>query len=117
MTLLSAVGGLLLAGPAGAVSALLGGGIGTLASLVQVAVAFRPAASREPASVLGRLFRGEALKLLVTAGLFALILMNVVVVFGAMIAGFGATLLVFWAALLLSPGDALAGGTGRQERE
>lgn len=113
VTLLSAAGGLLLAGTAGAVSALLGGGIGTLASLVQVAGTFRTGASREPAKILGRLYRGEAFKLLITAGLFALVLTNVEVVFGAMIGGFGATLLVFWAALVAGPGDALAGGPQR----
>ena len=113
VTLLSAVAGLLLAGTAGAVSAFLGGGIGTLASLVQVAVTFRPGASKEPAKILGRLFRGEAFKLLITAGLFALVLTNVEVVFGAMIGGFGATLLVFWAALAASSGDALSGGLQR----
>ena len=114
VALLACAAGLLLVGTAGAVSALLGGGIGTLASLVQVAGAFRPGASREPAKIFGRLFRGEAFKLLMTAGLFALVLMNVEVVFGAMIGGFGATLLVFWAALLRGTGDALAGGAGRQ---
>ena len=117
VTLLGAAGGLLLAGTAGSVSAFLGGGIGTLASLVQVAGTFRPGASREPAKILGRLFRGEAFKLLTAAGLFALVLMNVEVVFGAMIGGFGATLLVFWAALLRGTGDALAGGIGRQGRK
>ena len=113
VTLLSAGAGLLLAGTAGAVSALLGGGIGTLASLVQVAGTFRTGASRKPAKILGRLYRGEAFKLLITAGLFALVLTNVEVVFGAMIGGFGATLLVFWAALVAGPGDALAGGPQR----
>lgn len=103
----------MLAGTAGAVSALLGGGIGTLASLAQVAGTFRTGASREPAKILGRLYRGEAFKLLITAGLFALVLTNVEVVFGAMIGGFGATLLVFWAALVAGPGDALAGGPQR----
>ncbi len=113
VTLLSAGAGLLLAGTAGGVSALLGGGIGTLASLAQVAGTFRTGASREPAKILGRLYRGEAFKLLITAGLFALVLTNVEVVFGAMIGGFGATLLVFWAALVAGPGDALAGGPQR----
>lgn len=110
VTLLATAGGLLLAGTAAAVSAFLGGGIGTVASLAQVAGTFRTGASREPSKILGRLFRGEAFKLLVTAGLFALVLTSMEVVFGAMIGGFGATLLVFWAALIFGPGDALAGG-------
>ena len=117
VTLLSAGAGLLLAGTAGAVSALLGGGIGTLASLAQVAGTFRTGASREPAKILGRLYLGEAFKLLLTAGLFALVLTNVEVVFGAMIGGFGATLLVFWAALVAGPGDALAGGPAPTDRK
>ena len=117
VTLLAAGGGLLLAGTAGAISALLGGGIGTLASLAQVAGTFRTGASREPAKILGRLYRGEAFKLLITAGLFALVLTNVEVVFGAMIGGFGATLLVFWAALVAGPGDALAGGQPPPDRK
>ncbi len=117
VTLLVAGAGLLLAGTAGGISAFLGGGIGTLASLAQVAGAFRTGASREPAKILARLYRGEAFKLLITAGLFALVLTNVEVVFGAMIGGFGATLLVFWAALVISTGDALAGGVQRPGRK
>ena len=113
VTLLAAAGGLLLAGVAGAVSAFLGGGIATLACLVQVAGTFRTGASTESAKVLGRLYRGEAFKLLVTAALFALVLTSMEVVFVAMIGGFGATLLVFWAALVFSPFDALAGGPNR----
>ena len=46
-----------------------------------------------------------------------MVLMNVEVVFGAMIGGFAATLLVFWAALLRGAGDSLAGGTGQQGRK
>ena len=116
-TLLSAGAGLLLAGPQAAVSALLGGGIATFASLVMVAGAFRPGASREPAKILGRLYRAEAFKLLITVGLLAVVLMSMEVVFGAMIGGFAATLLVFWAALLFGPGDALARGAPRPGRK
>ncbi len=105
-----------MAGAAGAISALLGGGVGTLASLVQVAGMFRPGASREPSKILGRLYRGQAFKLLLTAGLFALVLTSTEVVFGAMIGGFAATLLVFWAALIVGPGGALAGGLERSGR-
>ncbi len=102
VALLCALAGWLLAGPHAAVSALIGGGIGTLASFVQVAGTFRPGASRKPERILGRLYRGEAFKLLVTAGLFAFVLMSMEVAFGAMIGGFAATLLIFWAALLWS---------------
>ena len=110
VTLLSAGGGLLLAGSGGAVAALLGGGIGTLANLVLVAGMFRPGASEEPARILGRLYRGEAFKLLLTAALFAWVLMSMEVVFGAMLGGFAATLLVYWVALLWPPGASPGAG-------
>ena len=110
ITLLSAGVGLLLAGSEGAVSALLGGGIGTLANLVLVAGLFRPGASEEPTRILGRLYRGEAFKLLLTAALFAWVLMSMEVVFGAMLGGFAATLLVYWVALLWPPGASPGAG-------
>lgn len=110
VALLSAGAALLLAGSEAAVSALLGGGIGTVANLAPAAGAFRAGASREPAKFLGRLYRGEAFKLLIAAGLFALVLMSMEVVFAAMIGGFAATLLVFWAALLWHPGERPVGG-------
>ena len=102
VALLCGLAGWLLAGSHAAVSALMGGGIGALASFVQVAGTFRPGASREPERIVGRLYRGGALKLLVTAGLFACVLMSMEVAFGAMIGGFAATFLVYWTALLWS---------------
>ena len=109
--------GWFLAGPHEAASALMGGGIGTLASFVQVAGAFRRGASRKPERILGRLYRGEALKLLVTAGLFACVLMSVEVSFGAMISSFAATFLVYWAALLWSSSAFLGPGPTRESRK
>ena len=110
--LLSSGIGLLLAGLDVALSALLGGGIGTFASLVLVVGAFRPGASREPAKILGRLYLGEAFKLLITVVLFAWVLMSVEVVFVAMIGGFASTLLVYWAALLWTSGAIPGAGPG-----
>ena len=113
VALLSSAVGWLLAGSGAAVSALMGGGIGTLASFVAAASAFRPGASREPAKILGRLYRGEAFKLVVTAGLFAWVLMSMETDFGAMMGGFAATLLVYWGALLRSPGPTVSAGLQR----
>ena len=102
VTLLVATAGLLLGGSKAGVSALLGGGIGSLASLYMVVSMFRLGANTEPEKILGRVYRGEFYKLVLTAGLFALVLMSMDVSFGAMLGGFAATLLVYWLALLRS---------------
>ncbi len=102
VTLLAATAGLLLGGSRAGVSALLGGGIGSLASLYMVVSMFRLGANTEPEKILGRVYRGEFYKLVLTAGLFALVLMSMDVSFGAMLGGFAATLLVYWLALLRS---------------
>ena len=102
VTLLAATAGLLLGGSRAGVSALLGGGIGSLASLYMVVSMFRLGANTAPEKILGRVYRGEFYKLVLTAGLFALVLMSMDVSFGAMLSGFAATLLVYWLALLRS---------------
>ena len=109
VTLLISAAGLLLGGPRTAVSALMGGGIGTLASLCMVLSLFRPGANTEPEKIMGRVYRGEFYKLAVTAALFGLVLVSMEVAFGPMLGGFAATLLVYWVALLRSqdtPGQA-----------
>ena len=103
VTLLSSAAGLLLGGSRAALSALMGGGIGTLASLYMVVSTFRLGKNTEPTKILGRLYRGEFYKLVITAGLFGLVLVSMEVSFGPMIGGFAATLLVYWVALLRSP--------------
>ena len=85
VTLLVATAGLLLEGSRAGVSAFLGGGIGSLASLYMVVSMFRLGANTEPEKILGRVYRGEFYKLVLTAGLFALVLMSMDVSFGAML--------------------------------
>lgn len=96
--LVSAVGWL-LGGPRVFVSALVGGGIGALASLAMVVSMFRLSASAEPSRILRRVYRAELYKFVITVGLFSLVLLNMDVSFGAMLGGFAATLAVYWVAL------------------
>ena len=103
ITLSISAAGLLLGGPRAGISALMGGGIGTLASLYMVVSMFRVGASTEPKKIISRVYRGEFYKLVITAGLFALVLLSIEVSFGPMLGCFAATLLVYWVALLRSP--------------
>ena len=102
ITLSISAAGLLLGGPRAGVSALMGGGIGTLASLCMVVSMFRLSASTGPEKIISRVYRGEFYKLVITAGLFALVLLSIEVSFGPMLGCFAATLLVYWVALLRS---------------
>ena len=99
ITLLVSLAGWLWGGPRAFVSALIGGGIGTVASLYMVVSIFRLGASAEPAKILRRVYRAEFYKFVITAGLFTLVLLNMDVSFGAMLGGFAATFVVYWAAL------------------
>lgn len=103
VTLLISAAGLLLGGARAGVSALMGGGIGTLASLYMVVSMFRLGANTEPEKIIARVYRGEFFKLVITAGLFGLVLVSIDVSFGPMLGCFAATFLVYWAALLRSP--------------
>ena len=99
IALLASAAGWLLGGPRASVSALVGGGIGALASLSMVVSTFGLSASAEPARILRRVYRAELYKFVITVGLFSLVLLNMDVSFGAMLGGFAATLSVYWAAL------------------
>jgi ATP synthase protein I len=102
-TLLISAVGFLMGGPRTAISALMGGGIGTLGSLCMVVSIFRLGEDVEPETILKRVYRGEFLKLALTVVLFGLVLKSIEVSFGAMLGCFAVTLLVYWAALLRSP--------------
>jgi len=101
LTLLVSAASLLLGGSKAGVSAFMGGCIGTLASLYMVVSMFRLGKGAEPAKILHRVYRGEFYKLAVTAALFALVLSSMEVSFGAMLSGFAATLIAYWAVLRL----------------
>ena len=98
VTLLAALVCLLVEGESGAISALLGGGIGTAASLAMAAIAF----GRTPRSallILVTFFLGELVKLVLMIGLFLAAWHWMHPSPGAMFAAYGATFLVYWVAL------------------
>jgi len=88
-----------LAGAGAALSALLGGGIATAGSLAMAGLVFTGALGNAQ-RIVAAFYAGEALKLVVVATLFVVVLRTVKVVPLAMLAGFAATYLVYWIALL-----------------
>lgn len=105
-----AAGALWVAGTAAAVSALLGGIIATAGSLAMAALVF---GGRDGSAerALGAFYVGEVVKLAVVVVLFVAVLKLVRVVPLALFAGFAATYLVHWIALV----SALpAAGSGRR---
>ncbi len=105
ITLLVSAAGLFLGGSRAGVSALLGGAIGTLASLYVALITFRLDADAEPTKILRRVVRGEFYKIVITAGLFSLVLLSMDVSFGLMLGGFAATFVVYWVVLLVRFSD------------
>jgi len=98
VTLIVALCFLGMAGGKAALSALLGGGIATVGSLAMVGLVFAGAAANAHRMV-AAFYAGEAAKLAIVVVLFVVVLRTVKVVPLAMLAGFGATYLVYWIAL------------------
>lgn len=96
----SVVAGLFLffSGAPTAQSALLGGGIGVMATLAMVVVAFRPVGG-DPKRIARGFYRGEAVKLGVTVLLFALALKFFAIAAAPFFVAYIATFLVYWIAL------------------
>ena len=88
-----------IAGGEAAWSALLGGGIATLGSVAMVALVFAGAAANAQ-RIVAAFYTGEAVKLAVVVVLFVVVLRAVRVAPLAMLAGFAATYLVYWIALV-----------------
>jgi ATP synthase protein I len=82
-----------------AVSALLGGGISSTASLAMALVGFGRQAATDPRRALQTFFVGEAAKVGVVIVLFVVVLKTMKVVPLAMLGSYIATFLVFWVAL------------------
>ena len=90
-----------------ALDALLGGLIGVAAQLSAV-ILLRATPQKDAQRFLGRLYLAEAVKLTVTAGLFALLFITVKIDIAPVISGFGATLLAYWIGLAThKPGNRL----------
>jgi ATP synthase protein I len=106
-----------IAGRLAGVSALLGGGISTLASLAMVVLAFRAGSSANAQSAVRAFFVGEAAKLVTLVVLFVWVLRTLKVSPLAMFAAYLATFIVYWVALANAlPSFGAKGGSSRRER-
>jgi F0F1-type ATP synthase assembly protein I len=112
VTLICALAAWLIADSHAAVSALLGGGISTAASLAMALLGLGGRAATDPQRAVRAFFVGEIAKILVMIVLFVAVLKTMKVVPLAMLGAYLATFLVFWMALanVLPP---LGGGTRR----
>jgi ATP synthase protein I len=81
-------------------AALVGGMIGVVTNLFMAVRIFGGGAVRPARQVLQRFYSAEAMKLAMTAGLFAVAIGILKVEFLPLIAGYSLTLVVYWLALL-----------------
>ena len=88
-----------MSGRLAAVSALVGGGISTLASLVMAALSFRTSSLADAHSAVRGFYVGEAAKVATVIVLFILVLRTLKVSPLAMFVAFMATFIVYWVAL------------------
>jgi F0F1-type ATP synthase assembly protein I len=94
--------GLLVGGTTTGGSALVGGVIVTLASLVLTVGVFGGKVTRDPQFFLMRLMLGEMLKLVVTAASFVVAIVVFKAAFGPMMLGFIASMAAYWTGLYKS---------------
>jgi ATP synthase protein I len=99
VTLIAALAAWGMAGRGAGLSALLGGCVATVGSVAMVALVFAGAAAGAP-RIAAAFYAGEGVKLAVVVVLFVVVLKTVRVVPLAMLAGFAATYLVYWIALV-----------------
>lgn len=99
VTLLCALVSWAIADSRAAVSALLGGGISSVASLAMAFVAFGKQPVMDPRRALSAFFVGEAAKVVVVIVLFVVVLKTMRVVPLAMLGTYVATFAVFWVVL------------------
>src|SRR6266852_6002659 len=99
VTVLCALVSLGIADSRAAVSALLGGGISSLASLAMALVGFGKQAATDPQRAIRAFLVGESAKVGVVIVLFVVVLKTMKVVPLAMLGSYIATFFVFWVAL------------------
>jgi ATP synthase protein I len=106
----------LIAGPQAALSALLGGGISTTASLAMALLGFGGRLAADPQRAVRAFFVGETAKIALMIVLFVLVLKTMKVVPLAMLGTYVATFFVNWVALAnaLPP---LGGARARDDSE
>ena len=88
-----------VAGSHAALSAVLGGGISSIASLAMAMVGFGKQAATDPQRAIRAFLVGETAKVAVVIVLFVVVLKTMKVVPLAMLGSYMATFLVFWVAL------------------
>jgi ATP synthase protein I len=87
-------------------SALLGGVIGVVSSLYMAVAFFRQGEGADAGKILRGVYRGEAVKIALTAGLMIVAIVGLRAEFLPLFGGYMATIVVYWAALLnASPAD------------
>ena len=96
VTLICALVSLWVADMQAALSALLGGGISSVASLAMALVGFGKQVGTDPQRVIRAFFAGEAAKVAVVIVLFVVVLKTMKVVPLAMLGSYIATFFVFW---------------------
>ncbi|HMD28549.1 MAG TPA: ATP synthase subunit I, partial [Steroidobacteraceae bacterium] len=89
----------MIAGPQAALSALLGGGISTAASLAMALLGFAGRTAEDPQRAVRAFFVGETAKIALMIVLFVMVLKTMKVVPLAMLGTYVATFLVHWVAL------------------
>jgi len=99
VTLICALVSWALADVHAAISALLGGGISSAASLAMALVGFGKQAATDPQRAIRAFLAGEATKVAVVIVLFVVVLKTMKVVPLAMLGAYIATFFVFWVAL------------------
>lgn len=99
VTAIVALVSFMMAGPTAAVSALLGGGISTVASLAMAVLSFAHPAGVDAGRAVRAFYVGEAVKLVVVIVLFVVVLKVMKVSPLALFAAYVATFFVYWVAL------------------
>jgi ATP synthase protein I len=99
VTVIAGILALALAGSEGARSALLGGGIGTVANLAMALLSFGSRAGSDAQFAMRAFLVGEAVKLGLVVVLFVVVLKLLKVMPAALFAAYVATFVVYWVAL------------------
>jgi ATP synthase protein I len=99
VTLVVALISFMIAGSNAALSAVLGGGISTLASLVMALVSFMGNAGNDARRAVSAFYRGEFVKIVLVIVLFVVVLRSMKVTPIALFSAYLATFFVYWLAL------------------
>jgi ATP synthase protein I len=117
VSLICALAAWLIANSNAALSAALGGGISTVASLVMALLGFRGRSAMDPQRAVLTFFVGETAKIAVMIVLFVAVLKTMKVVPLAMLGAYVATFFVFWVALANALPPLGGGGVPRADAE